>query len=249
MALTAAQRIDAVAPLAEQMLPPSARPVEKALLAAELAALADVDPTVIATIYDPWRCPTSLLPWLAWSVSVDVWNTDWSEIEKRREIAASPEIHRRKGTRGAIERTLDRLGLSYDITEWFDVSPPARRGTFKVFVDAETRNTSAVRDEATSRVSASKPMTRIFDLKIGVQETGPLGVAAATLTKSLIVADPFIIDGPAEETGPIGIAAATLTRSLIIADPFMLSGPVEEIGPLGIAAATVTRSIITLEAA
>ena len=218
MALTAAQRIDAVAPLAEQMLPPSARPVEKALLAAELAALAEVDPTVIATIYDPWRCPASLLPWLAWSVSVDVWNPDWSEIEQRREIAASPEIHRRKGTRRAIERALDRLGLSYDITEWFDVTPPARRGTFKVFVDADSRSTLDVRDETTSRVSASKPMTRVFDLKIGVQEAGPIGVAAATLTSSTIVAEPFIIDGPAEETGPIGIASATVTRSIITSE-------------------------------
>lgn len=218
MGLSAEERIDAVAPIAEGMLPPTASPIEKALLAAELAAFAEVDPSVIATIWDPWKCPASLLPWLAWAVSVDVWNPDWSEIEKRREIAASPEIHRIKGTRQAVALTLDRLGLNFEISEWWEATPVRRRGTFKVFVDVADQNTQPVREEVVARVRSSKPKSRFLDLKIGISETGPIGISAGTTTRSTIIAEPFIIDGPAEELGPMGIASATVTRSIITAE-------------------------------
>jgi phage tail P2-like protein len=60
----------------------------------------------IQDLWDPWRCPSELLPFLAWAVSVDVWSNDWSEARKRAVVAASPAVHRVKGTLGAVRRAL-----------------------------------------------------------------------------------------------------------------------------------------------
>jgi phage tail P2-like protein len=182
------------------------------------AGRADAVEIAIVDLWNPWRCPTELLPFLAWAVSVDVWNPAWSEIEKRREIAASPGIHRRKGTRAATERSLARLGLAFDLTEWWQPYPTARRGTFKVFIEAGDIPTPVTRSEALLRIRTTKPKSRVVDLKVGVSETGPLGIAAATITRSLIVSENYILDGVLEEIGPLGFSAASLTRSIITSE-------------------------------
>ena len=58
-----------------------------------------------------------ILPWLAWTLSVDPWSSDWTEQQKRDAIAASIEVHRRKGTIGALRRALSALGYEITITE------------------------------------------------------------------------------------------------------------------------------------
>ena len=35
------------------------------------------------------NCPADVLPWLGWALSVDDWDQDWSEQQKRSAIAAS----------------------------------------------------------------------------------------------------------------------------------------------------------------
>jgi len=110
------------------------------------------------------------------------------------------------------------MGLAFDLTEWWETSPPARRGTFKAFVDAADLETLPIRSEAKSRIIATKPKSRVFELKVGVTEAGPLGVAVATITRSLIVSDNYILDGDLEEAGPLGVAAASITRSIITSE-------------------------------
>jgi hypothetical protein len=64
-------------------------------------------------IRDVWRwdkCPVDLLPWLAWAMSVDIWDPDWPETKKRAIIRDSFELHRRKGTLWCIERYLSFAG-------------------------------------------------------------------------------------------------------------------------------------------
>lgn len=217
--MTPEERIKSVAPIAAAILPDST-PLERALLSVELAALADVDPGLIATIWDPWKCPVILLPWLAWAASVDIWSDDWSEIEKRREIALSPNLHRLKGTVWAVKAAVERLGLAFDLTEWWERVPAGRHGTFSVFVDVTgVTDTAPLRAEASARIRTSKPKSRVGELRLGVSEAGPIGIAAATLTTTTIAAEPFVLDGNLEEPGPLGIAAATWTTSTIIAEP------------------------------
>ncbi|CAH9057775.1 hypothetical protein PSECIP111854_02066 [Pseudoalteromonas sp. CIP111854] len=79
-------------------------------------------------IWHPQACPAQLLPWLAWSLSVDDWNDAWSEKNKRQVIADAFTVHRYKATPFALKKALDSLGIETDIQEWWQ-SPNAKRGT------------------------------------------------------------------------------------------------------------------------
>ncbi|TMP83758.1 phage tail protein I [Pseudoalteromonas phenolica] len=74
----------------------------------------------IAHQWDPLRCPVTLLPWLAWSLSVDDWDESWTEETKRAMIANSVKVHKHKGTVGAVKKALSALGLQIDFFEWFE---------------------------------------------------------------------------------------------------------------------------------
>lgn len=87
-------------------------------------------PVPLRTLYDPDLCPADLLGWLAWSQSVDVWDDDWSEAEKRAVIRASFFVHARKGTVAAVRRALDALRIGLEIREWFETDDAP--GTFRV---------------------------------------------------------------------------------------------------------------------
>lgn len=107
-------------------------------------ALADTLQTELQTHgirrnWDAQTCPENLLPWLAWTVHVDAWDDAWPVSIKRGMIAASIDIHRHKGTRYAVDKMLDVLGLgdSAEVVEWHQASPlPGTRtaGTFDVLV-------------------------------------------------------------------------------------------------------------------
>ena len=188
--MTPSERIAAVLPIADRMLP-DATPFEKALLATDLASLATVNPEIIATIWDPWRCPAALLPWLAWALSVDVWDKDWSEDRKRRMIAAAPMVHRLKGTRGAVHRALEAFNLESRIIEWWEESPPARRGTFRV--EMIYRQGSApfepdIQGQAISAVKAAKPKSRVMIARAVIQARGPafLGAYGRSLMRATV---------------------------------------------------------------
>jgi phage tail P2-like protein len=66
---------------------------------------------VIRPLWDPDTCPASLLPWLAWTLSVDTWDPTWTEAQRREVVRQSIPIHRRKGTVWAIRRALIAAGL------------------------------------------------------------------------------------------------------------------------------------------
>lgn len=75
------------------------RNLEKACVRYNHAAL-------IPALWNGSTCPKPLLPWLAWAVSVDDWDSIWSEERKREAINESLTIHEHKGTPSAIKRIL-----------------------------------------------------------------------------------------------------------------------------------------------
>lgn len=79
------------------LLPPNALPLERALEAAT-ARLADID-APIARLWDPTTIRIEDLPFLAWALSVDSWDPNWSEAIKRDAVAQSILLHRKKGMR------------------------------------------------------------------------------------------------------------------------------------------------------
>ncbi|WP_413874166.1 phage tail protein I [Albidovulum sp.] len=92
------------------LLPPTSTPVETALeIATERAGSVAVP---VGDLWNPATCPPAMLPWLAWALSVDGWNAEWTEAEKRAAIAASIGIHRRKGTVAAILAGMETAGIA-----------------------------------------------------------------------------------------------------------------------------------------
>lgn len=103
----------------KSLLPPNATSQELALESA-MSRISDI-PVPIRSIWNPNTCPSDFLPWLAWSFGVDVWDSAWSDDEKRTTIRDAIMIHKRKGTPWAIKRISALLGLGeVDIDEGRD---------------------------------------------------------------------------------------------------------------------------------
>lgn len=100
------------------LLPPNATPVERAIDRA--LSRADHIEVPIRTLWNAQACPEHLLPWLAWAWSVDAWDADWTEQQKRNAIDASVFIHRHKGTPAAVQRAVDVVFSDAEVQEWFD---------------------------------------------------------------------------------------------------------------------------------
>ncbi|MFG6082326.1 phage tail protein I [Paracoccus litorisediminis] len=90
------------------LLPNNATVTERAVSTA--MARAHLIPTLAGQMWDPGDVPVAFLPWLAWALSVDEWNPDWTAAEKRAAMAASIAFHRIKGTRPAVAQFLAMLG-------------------------------------------------------------------------------------------------------------------------------------------
>lgn len=105
-------------------------------MSAALARLSEV-PVRVREQWAPDSCPTSLLPWLAWGLSVDTWDPAWTAAQKRAAISASFYVHQRKGTLGALRAALSALGFSVRVVEWFEDSPAAAPYTFRLTVGVE----------------------------------------------------------------------------------------------------------------
>lgn len=91
------------------LLPPNAAPAERAYDRNAAERISGLNAPV-RDMWDPERCPEQSLPWLAWAFSVDNWNDLWTEGQKRATIAASVDVHRRKGTVASIKRALVAAG-------------------------------------------------------------------------------------------------------------------------------------------
>ncbi|KAG0933541.1 hypothetical protein G6F31_016294 [Rhizopus arrhizus] len=98
-----------VVPLAANLLPANATRAERALARASVARPLPVD---ITALWDADRCPTALLPWLAWALSVDEWKAYWPEAATRARGRTAIAIQRRKGTAGSVRDVVAAFGGS-----------------------------------------------------------------------------------------------------------------------------------------
>jgi len=113
------------------ILPASSSVQERALEAATCGL--EPDPIEIGDLMDPSSCPTRFLPWLAHAMSVDEWEPAWPEATKREVIRQSVQVHRKKGTVGAVKRALRAIGAGIEIEEWMEYGGTPH--TFRAFVD------------------------------------------------------------------------------------------------------------------
>ncbi|MBH1633658.1 phage tail protein I [Stenotrophomonas maltophilia] len=116
------------------LLPPNAAPQEVAV-AKTMARLSNV-PAPFDSALDPMRTSEAMLPWLAWSFSVDTWGPDWPVYVRRQTVQQSLKIHRRKGTVGALLDAIAAIGVPAEIEEWHQQSPRGEPYTFRVLVNS-----------------------------------------------------------------------------------------------------------------
>ena len=90
-----------------QLLPPNASRLERAL--SQAAALIH-RPEVIGSLWSAATCPAALLPWLAWSLSVDEWDEAWPHERKQQAVLQAVQLHQKKGTPWAVLRALEIRG-------------------------------------------------------------------------------------------------------------------------------------------
>jgi phage tail P2-like protein len=184
------------------LLPPNATRLERALEAG--GGRLPVIETPAASIDDPWTCPAELLPWLAYGLSVDSWDTEWTEVDKREAVARSIELHRLKGTRLSVELVVARFDQLARLVEWHEASPRRPTHTFDVIVPMVARDgiapggrraTAAFAEAIIREVARVKPLREHMRLVQQIDVAGAVGlqgvlrVVSYTRTDAAMVLD------------------------------------------------------------
>ncbi|EOA6067794.1 phage tail protein I [Klebsiella pneumoniae] len=117
--------------MSSSLLPPGSSALERRLAQA-CSGISDLN-VPLRDLWNPWKCPTKFLPYLAWAFSVDRWEENWTETAKRQAVSDAFWIHQRKGTVAAVKRVIEGLGYSMTLEEWWEVADPA--GTFRLEID------------------------------------------------------------------------------------------------------------------
>jgi len=164
------------------LLPPNATGLERAL---EAGVRAGSVTTPVDLIDVPETCPSELLPWLAWGLSVDSWDGDWSDADKREAVASSLAFHRIKGTRLSVETVLARFDKLAELVEWHQAQPRRAPHTFEIVMPlvladgtapGGRRATAAFADAVIREVSRVKPLREHMTLVQALTVAGVVSV-------------------------------------------------------------------------
>lgn len=198
------------------LLPPNATELEFHL---EQVVMAATDlPVSITQLWDPYACPLSLLPWLAWAFSVDEWDDRWPEHIKRQVVQNSFDVHRYKGTPYAVQQALDSLNIKTHLREWWAPDGSQEPGTMTVVAlinenladSDEGLLTREMLEQVTRVIQSSRRGVIHFDVELGLalEEgfglSGAVGPAVGVMSDNL---EAVAVVPDAINTG-LGLAAA-----------------------------------------
>ncbi|EML5662148.1 phage tail protein I [Raoultella ornithinolytica] len=174
--------------MSSSLLPPGSSALERRLAHA-CSGISDLN-VPLRDLWNPWKCPVKFLPYLAWAFSVDSWDENWSEAEKRSVIGEAFWLHQRKGTIAAIRHVVEKMGYSLSITEWWEVADPA--GTFRLETDVNDIGiTSRMLDELTRLINETKPVSRhTTQFNISAKVTGTIFIGATLSSGEIITVYP-----------------------------------------------------------
>ena len=160
------------------LLPSNQTTLEDAL--AQVSTGDSVLANVLRQMHSVDYCPASMLPWLAIQRSVDRWDPEWSEAIKRKMVKDSFEVHKRKGTVGALRRVVEPFAEIIDITEWHELEPMGPPGTFSMSLalfDSGLTDTAIA--ELERMISDTKPLSRhLVGLSITYSPNGTYYIGA-----------------------------------------------------------------------
>lgn len=164
------------------LLPPNATPLERALEAG-VSRISAIN-TPIDTLLDPARIAARWLPWLAWGLSVDAWDSTWPEATKRQAVAESIALHRMKGTRASVELILSRIDALARVIEWYEERDRLTPGTFEIEIPLVTvpgtaggmRAQAAIVDDIITAIERVKPLREHLTVVQAVSLSGAVAV-------------------------------------------------------------------------
>lgn len=141
------------------LLPPNSTELERKVATANAKGTdLDVKHKTLSTIDD---APNQFLSVLGWQNSVDRWNRDWTDAQKKAQIKASFNIHQKKGTVAALKAITKAFGYSLTVTEWWQENPTNTPGTFQITIDTEGNAlTDSTYNTLIDLIQDAKPLTR-----------------------------------------------------------------------------------------
>jgi len=154
-----------------KLLPPNTTATERVIDAATQRTTESV-PVPIRNIWNPDHCPVELLPWLAWTMSIDYWRSEWPEDVKRKMIRESITVHRHKGTLGSVRRAIESLGTRLHISEWFEHGGEPYTARIVAYVNEVLAEGAEIIDQEMMidllRIAEREAPVRVhFDLAVG----------------------------------------------------------------------------------
>ena len=153
------------------LLPPNRTTAEAALEAA--IARIGATPVPISKLWSIDDCPADLLPWLAWSLSVDIWDDSWSEQRQRDAIRASVDLHRTRGTKASVVRALEVMEFRTQINEWWQTAGTPGTVTIKAFgrniFESDATLDAALVARLHRLVRRNKPLHIHYTLAVGLR--------------------------------------------------------------------------------
>lgn len=179
------------------LLPVNASQQERAL-ALSMARL-DALPLLIDTLWNSETCPEALLPWLAWSLSVDAWETNWPASQKREAIRHSVLQHLKKGTCGAVKQVLTLLGGRLQLSEWFAHEGIAHTFALSARIDTSTLAQDTCLFDAEfyrslrKHLETVKPLRSHYQLTLTADFTQGLALATTLRAHTMVVAQMQLI--------------------------------------------------------
>ncbi len=205
------------------LLPPNSTFLEQSVATVN-SALADLN-TPLRALWNPATCPTALLPYLAWSVSVTRWNRNAPESLKRQAIQHAFILHQHKGTLHALRQVLEPLGYQIQVASWWEIIPPDPAGTFRLQVNLPdgAELTEAQRIEIEILIEDVKPVSRhVIGLMLTRIITGVIEWASAAIDGDILTIYPQMSAAIASTGNLYGACVAYIGETLTVL-PFMAS--------------------------
>lgn len=171
------------------LLPPNSTALERRFEATHEIKL---NPSVILKLWNPWTCPLHLLPQLAWSLSVDEWDDDWDEATQRKVVATSAQIHRLKGTAGAVRLAMASQGHDTKMVEWWQTVPKGRPYTFIAEVNIDQRGMSGnVISSLERQINRAKNVRSHYSIRLVAQTRLDIRIGCAVLSGETVEVRPL----------------------------------------------------------
>lgn len=153
-------------------------------------------PTLNRYVVNPDLAPAHILPWLAWALSVDDWSDNWSETIRRNVIKASVDIHRKKGTIGALKKALQAFNYTnIKVEEWFEYG--ADPYFFRVFFDVKEPGFDVNILPQVQKVieSTKNARSHLESLRAYLSaEMGLVSIGSIIISKEVTLLNPVIFD-------------------------------------------------------